>query len=173
MIWSSSDIIFQCKFNRNSDYVIWTLHFENIWYGHHQASFFSVNSAVMVMIPSRDIIFHFIKFKTRFFNLMLRLKSKTRKHTWDNVTVIYTPPQVCVESVKSVQSPCRNSLSQIVVALGACPWFPQGSTYTQKFLFFGKNRIQIRRQSLNECTCKYNRVQRMWKLGFCVFTRSR
>ena len=118
MIWSSSGIIFQCEFNCNSDYVIQTLHFENIWYGHHQASFFSANSAVMVIMPSRDIIFHFIKFKTR-------------NHTWDNVTVIYTPPQVCVESVKSVQSlcsphgvcsTCRNLLSQIIAALGICPW---------------------------------------------------
>ena len=38
---------------------------------------------------------------------MLRLKSKTRKHTWDNVTVIYTPPQVLVHSAQTLHSPCR------------------------------------------------------------------
>ena len=54
--------------------------FEKIWYGHHQASFFSANSTVRVIMSSRhciwknmiwsssDIIFHFIKFKTRFLN---------------------------------------------------------------------------------------------------------
>ena len=60
---------------------------------HHQASFLSVNSVVTVIMSSEDYIlniydmiinkhhFHFIKFKTRrFFKLMLRLKSKTRKH---------------------------------------------------------------------------------------------
>ena len=65
---------------------------------HHQASFFSVNSVVTVIMSSEDYIlniydmiinkhhFHFIKFKTRrFFKLMLRLKSKTGKHIWDNV----------------------------------------------------------------------------------------
>ena len=52
--------IFQCEFNCNSDYVIWTLHFENIWYGHHQASFFSVNSAVTVIMSSRHYILKYM-----------------------------------------------------------------------------------------------------------------
>ena len=98
MIWSSSSIIFQCEFNCKGDYVIQTLYlkkydmviirhrlsmriwlqgwlchldtvFENIWYGHHQASFFGVNLAVTVIMSSRDIIVHFIKFKTRFLQL--------------------------------------------------------------------------------------------------------
>ena len=48
--------IFQCEFNCNSDYVIRTLHFENIWYGHHQASFFGVNSTVTVIMSSGHYI---------------------------------------------------------------------------------------------------------------------
>ena len=54
MIWSSPGIIFRCEFS--SDYVICRLYFDNIWYGHHQASFFSVNSAVTVIMSSRDYI---------------------------------------------------------------------------------------------------------------------
>ena len=48
--------IFQCEFICNSDYVIQRLYFEKIWYGHHQASFFSVNSSIMIIISSGDYI---------------------------------------------------------------------------------------------------------------------
>ena len=57
MIWSSPGIIFWCEFSCNHDYVIRWLHFDNIWYGHHQASFFSANSAVTVIISSEDYVF--------------------------------------------------------------------------------------------------------------------
>ena len=56
MIWSSPGIIFQCEFSCDSHHVIWRLHFENIWYGHHQASFFSANSVVTVIMSSEDYI---------------------------------------------------------------------------------------------------------------------
>ena len=48
--------IFQCKFSHGSDFVIWRLSFENIWSGHHQASFFSVNSVVTVILSSEDYL---------------------------------------------------------------------------------------------------------------------
>ena len=56
MIWSSPSIIFWCEFSHDSDYVIRRLYFDNIWYGHHQASFFGVNSAMTVIMSSRDYI---------------------------------------------------------------------------------------------------------------------
>ena len=56
MIWSSPGIIFRCEFSRDSDYVIRRLYFDNIWYSHQQASFFGVNSAVTVIMSSRDYI---------------------------------------------------------------------------------------------------------------------
>ena len=49
-------IIFQCESSGNSDYVIWRPYCHNIWYGHHQASFFSVNPTVTVIMSSRDHI---------------------------------------------------------------------------------------------------------------------
>ena len=57
MIWSSPDIIFQCEFSHDSDYVIQRLYFDNIWYDHHQTSFFSVNPAVTVIMTFEDYIF--------------------------------------------------------------------------------------------------------------------
>ena len=48
--------IFQCEFSCDSDYVIRRLYFENIWHGHHQALFFSVNSVVIVIMSSGDYI---------------------------------------------------------------------------------------------------------------------
>ena len=56
MIWSSLGVIFQCKFYCDSDYVIWRLYFENIWYGYDQTSFSSVNSAITVIMSPRDYI---------------------------------------------------------------------------------------------------------------------
>jgi hypothetical protein len=56
MIWPSSGIIFPCEFSCDSDYVIRRLYFENIWYGHHQASFFRANSVVTVIISSKHYI---------------------------------------------------------------------------------------------------------------------
>ena len=56
MIWSSPGIIFRCEFSRDSDYVIRRLYFDNIWYGHHQASIFGVNSAMIVTMSSGDYI---------------------------------------------------------------------------------------------------------------------
>ena len=56
MIWSSPSIIFRWEFSREGDYVIQRLHFDNIWYGHHQASFFSENSVVKVIMSSEDYI---------------------------------------------------------------------------------------------------------------------
>ena len=56
MIWSSPSIIFQCEFSRDSHCVIWRLHFENIWYGHHLASFFNVNSVMTVIMSFEDYI---------------------------------------------------------------------------------------------------------------------
>ena len=56
MIWSSPNIIFWWEFSHDGDYVIWRLYFDNIWYGHHLASFFSENSVVMVTVSSRDHI---------------------------------------------------------------------------------------------------------------------
>jgi len=47
---------FQCEFSWDSDYVISRLHFENIWYGHHQTLFFSVNSVVTVIVSSGGYI---------------------------------------------------------------------------------------------------------------------
>ena len=56
MIWASPGTTFWHEFNCNSDYVIWTLHFENIWYGNHQASFFGVNSTITVFMSSKHYI---------------------------------------------------------------------------------------------------------------------
>ena len=56
IIWSSPGIVFQCEFSWDSDYVISRLHFENIWYGHHQTLFFSVNSVVSVIVSSGGYI---------------------------------------------------------------------------------------------------------------------
>ena len=56
MIWSSPGIIFQCEFSCDSHGVIRRLHFGNIWYGHHQASFFSANSVMTVIVSSKDYI---------------------------------------------------------------------------------------------------------------------
>jgi len=56
MIWPSSGIIFRWEFSCDCDYVIWRLYFENIWYGHHQASFFHANSVVTVIMSSKDYI---------------------------------------------------------------------------------------------------------------------
>jgi len=56
IIWSSPGIVFQCEFSWDSDYVISRLHFENIWYGHHQTLFFSVNSVVTVIVSSGGYI---------------------------------------------------------------------------------------------------------------------
>ena len=56
MIWSSPSIIFWCESSGNGDYVIQRPHCHNIWYGHHQASFFSVNPTVTVIKSSGDHI---------------------------------------------------------------------------------------------------------------------
>ena len=56
MIWSSSGIIFQCEFSCKGDYVIQALYIWKIWYGHHQASFFSANSTVRVIMSSGHCI---------------------------------------------------------------------------------------------------------------------
>ena len=56
IIWSSPGIIFQCEFSCDNDPVIWRLHFENMWYSHHQASFFNVNSVVTVILSSDNYI---------------------------------------------------------------------------------------------------------------------
>jgi len=49
-------IIFWCKFRYDGDYIIWRLYFENVSYGHHQTSFFSVNSIMTVIISFCDYI---------------------------------------------------------------------------------------------------------------------
>ena len=56
MIWPSSSIIFRWEFSCDGDYVICRLYFENIWYGHHQASCFGGNSVVTVIMSSEDYI---------------------------------------------------------------------------------------------------------------------
>jgi hypothetical protein len=56
MIWSSPSIHFWCKSNCNSDYVMWRRYCHNIWYGHHQTSFFGVNPTVTVIMSSGDYI---------------------------------------------------------------------------------------------------------------------
>jgi hypothetical protein len=86
MIWSSPDIIFQCEFSCNSDCVIWRLCFDDIWYGHHQASFVISHLAAVVVMSSGDDI--------------LVMSSRV-------VTVIYTPPQVLVHSTGTVWSPSQ------------------------------------------------------------------
>ena len=73
--------IFLCKFSCDSDSVIWRLSFENIWYDHHQALFFSANSAVTVKtISMQKILDKKVKLKT-----ILSLISMKKKHTWDDV----------------------------------------------------------------------------------------
>ena len=56
MIWSSPSIIFQWEFSCDGDSVICRLYFDNIWYGHHQTSFFGENSVMMVTMSSADYI---------------------------------------------------------------------------------------------------------------------
>ena len=53
---SSPSIIFWWEFSHDSDSVIWRLYFDNIWYSHHQASFFSENSVVMVILSFENYI---------------------------------------------------------------------------------------------------------------------
>jgi hypothetical protein len=56
MIWSSSDVIFHFAFSGNGHYVIQILYCCNIWYGHHQVSFFISHSVVMVIMSFGDCI---------------------------------------------------------------------------------------------------------------------
>ena len=43
-------------FSCDNDCVIWRLYFDNIWYGPHQASFFSANSVVTMIMSSGDYL---------------------------------------------------------------------------------------------------------------------
>jgi len=56
MTWSSPGTVFQCEFSCDNDYVIRRLYFENIWYSHHQALFFSMNSIITVIVSSGGYI---------------------------------------------------------------------------------------------------------------------
>src|SRR6267154_2577004 len=49
-------IIFWCKFRYDGDCIIWRLYFENVSYGHHQTSFFNVNSIMTVITSSWNYI---------------------------------------------------------------------------------------------------------------------
>ena len=54
--------IFLIEFSCNNNYGIWRLYFDDIWYGHHQASFFSANSATTVIMSSSPYLLgHFCK----------------------------------------------------------------------------------------------------------------
>jgi len=57
MIYIPPGPIFQCEFNCNSYDVMGWLHSHNIWYGHHQASFFILHPMVMVIMSFGDHIF--------------------------------------------------------------------------------------------------------------------
>jgi hypothetical protein len=105
--------IFQCEFSCDSDYVIRRLYFENIWYGHHQASFFSVNSVMTVIMSSRDyilkiydmvIIRHHFSVQILLWQWLCHPKTIFWKYMIWLSSVIYTPPHILCQSAWTVWS---------------------------------------------------------------------
>jgi hypothetical protein len=131
MIWSSSSIIFQCKFSCDSDYVIWRPYFWNIWYGHHQASFFSANSAVIVIMSSGDNIFEImiwsssdIIFQCEFshdsdyiirrlyfkiLNVKTKIQDKEAHLSWDNIKAKIQDKELQLKSMSRPKSKIKKS----------------------------------------------------------------
>ena len=61
-LWSSLDIVFQYKFSCNGYYIIQRLYFHNIWYGHHQASFWFCIELWRTQNSCQHFVFRFIIF---------------------------------------------------------------------------------------------------------------
>ena len=124
-------INFQCEFSRDSDYVIRRPSFWNIWYGHHQASFFSANSAVIVIMSSRDHIFEImiwsssdIIFQCEFshdsdyiirrlyfkiLNVKTKIQDKEAHLSWDNIKAKIQDKELRLKSMSRPKSKIKKS----------------------------------------------------------------